>query len=123
VMVPPIVLLLSFWVFCLLVLTFSNLTHKTETKDPKRWATNNSKTTNSNPPGPIKPSSQSIIAGVRLCSALCHPQNPLQKKWWAKTILLTKSGGHLTSVLSCVLPITPICDQFWLCLYIIILGT
>jgi hypothetical protein len=44
-------------------LLFLNLTHKTETGTAK-----DEDTTNSKPPGPIKPSSQST-AGVRLCCA------------------------------------------------------
>jgi hypothetical protein len=53
--------------------------------DCKRW-----ETTDSNPPGPMKLSSQST-AGVRLSCAFCQPQYPLLK-CWAKTILLIQTS-------------------------------
>jgi hypothetical protein len=53
-------------------LPFSKLTHKTKIGTPNKW-----KTTNNNPPGPIKLSSQSIAA-VRLCCAFYQPQHPLE---------------------------------------------
>jgi hypothetical protein len=46
-------------------------------------------TTNSNPLGPIKPSSQST-AGVTLCRAFYQCQQTVQK-CWAKIILLTQT--------------------------------
>jgi hypothetical protein len=66
-------------------LPFLNLTHKTETGTAK-----DGDTTNSKPPGPIKPSSQST-AGIRLCCAFRQPQHPVQK-CWAKTILLSQTN-------------------------------
>jgi hypothetical protein len=62
----------------LVILTFSQLQSspiKLETQTAKRF-----ETTNSNPPGPIKPSSQST-AGVTLCCAFSQPQHPLLKYW------------------------------------------
>jgi hypothetical protein len=66
-------------------LLFSNPSHKTKTGTANRW-----ETTSSNPPWPIKLSSQSI-AGVRFCCAFYQPQKTVQK-CWAKTILLSQSG-------------------------------
>ncbi len=70
-------------------LLFSNPAHKTKTGIADRW-----ETTNSNPPGPIKLSSQPT-AGVRLWCAFYKPLHPLQK-CWAKTILLSQTGHVLT---------------------------
>ncbi len=53
--------------------------------DCKRWDT-----TNNNPPGQIKPSSQSVV-GVSSCYAFRQPQNP-EQKCWAKTILLSQTS-------------------------------
>jgi hypothetical protein len=68
------------WLF-----TFSNPTQKTKTGTANRW-----ETTNSNPPGPIKLSSQST-AGVRFCCAFYLPQHPVQK-CWAKTVVLSQTS-------------------------------
>ncbi len=54
-------------------LLFSNPTHQTKTGTANRCDT-----TNSNPPGPIKLSSQST-AGDRLCCACYQAQHPVQK--------------------------------------------
>jgi hypothetical protein len=48
---------------------FSNLTHKTKTGTANRW-----ETTNNNPPGPTKLTSQSTV-GVRLCCAFYQPHH------------------------------------------------
>jgi hypothetical protein len=53
-------------------LPFSNPTHKTKTWTANRW-----ETTNSNPHGPIKLSSQ-LTKGVRLCCAFYQPQQTVQ---------------------------------------------
>jgi hypothetical protein len=53
-------------------LLFSNPTHKTKT-----WTANTWETTNSNPHGPIKLSSQ-LTTGVRLCCAFYQPQQTVQ---------------------------------------------
>ncbi len=66
-------------------LPFSNPTQKTKTGTANRW-----ETTNSNPPGLIKLSSQST-AGVRFCCAFYQPQHPVQK-CWAKTIVLSQTS-------------------------------
>jgi hypothetical protein len=53
----------------LVISFFSNLTHKTKTGTANRW-----ETTNNNPPGPTKLSSQSSV-GVRLCCAFYQPHH------------------------------------------------
>ncbi len=52
---------------CSIISFFSNLTHKTKSGIANMW-----ETTNNNPPGPTKLSSQSIV-GVRLCCAFYQP--------------------------------------------------
>jgi hypothetical protein len=69
----------------LIIYFFSNPTHKPKTGTANRW-----QTTNINPLGPLKLSSQST-AGVRVCCAFYQPQQTVQK-CWAKTILLSQTG-------------------------------
>ncbi len=72
--------------------------HKTKIGTGNRW-----ETTNSNPPGLIKRSSQSTAA-VRLCCAFYQPQQTVQK-CWAKTILQSQTfiqfhlQGHILSTI------------------------
>ncbi len=78
-------------------LLFSNPTHGTKTGTTNRW-----ETTNSNPPGPIKLSSQSI-ASVRLCCAFYQPQKIVQNHFadmscrGPKHVMFWPSTWHVAS--------------------------
>jgi hypothetical protein len=67
------------------LLLFPHPTHKTKTGTTNKW-----ETTNSNPPGPIKLSSQST-AGVRLCCVYHQPEHPMQN-------IAPKPFGHFAEL-------------------------
>jgi hypothetical protein len=81
----------------LVIYFFSNPTHKPKTGTANRW-----ETTNSNPLGPLKLSSQST-ADVRVCCAFYQPQQTVQKCWGQNHF--AEPNGHvwifLHSILIC----------------------